>query len=69
MIKPIHNEGDYKIALERVEALWGAKQLGPKRRVSDVLNRKRHLTLPQIAKLHKELHIPYESLIEERYYL
>ncbi|RAP36797.1 transcriptional regulator [Legionella quinlivanii] len=120
MIKPIHNENDYKIALERVEALWGAKQdtpagdeldvllvliegyenknhqmppsdpvdaihflmdqmnltrkdleafLGPKSRVSDVLNRKRHLTLPQIVKLHKELHIPYESLIEERYYL
>ncbi len=38
--------------------------LGPKSRVSDVLNRKRHLTLPQIVKLHKELHIPYESLIE-----
>lgn len=120
MIKPIHNENDYKISLERVETLWGAEQdtpegdeldvllvliegyenkshpmppsdpvdainflmdqmnltrkdleafLGPKSRVSDVLNRKRNLTLPQIVKLHKELHIPYESLIEERYYL
>ncbi len=37
--------------------------LGPKSRVSDVLNRKRHLTLPQIIKLHKGLHIPYDSLI------
>jgi HTH-type transcriptional regulator/antitoxin HigA len=120
MIKPIHNERDYQIALERVEQLWGAKQdtpegdeleillvlvegyenkhyqipssdpveailflmdqlkltrkdlesfLGPRSRVSDVLNRKRSLTLPQIVKLHKELHIPYESLIEERHYL
>ena len=120
MIKPIHNESDYKMALERVDYLWGAKPdtpegdeldvllvliegyeskhhpmppsdpvnailflmdqlnltrkdleffLGPKSRVSDVLNRKRNLTLPQIVKLHKELHIPYESLIEERHYL
>lgn len=43
--------------------------LGPKSRVSDVLNRKRNLTLPQIVKLHNELHIPYESLIEERHYI
>ena len=38
--------------------------LGPKSRVSDVLNRKRPLSLPQIKKLHKGLEIPYESLIE-----
>ncbi|MEW6668993.1 MAG: transcriptional regulator [Thermodesulfobacteriota bacterium] len=38
--------------------------LGPKSRVSEVLNRKRPLSLPQIKKLHKELGIPYESLIE-----
>jgi HTH-type transcriptional regulator / antitoxin HigA len=120
MIKPIHNESDYKMALERVDHLWGANPdtpegdeleillvlvegyenkhyqmppsdpvdailflmdqlnltrkdletfLGPKSRVSDILNRKRNLTLPQIVKLHKELHIPYESLIEERHYL
>lgn len=43
--------------------------LGPKSRVSDVLNRKRHLTMPQIVKLHKGLHIPYECLIKERQYL
>ncbi len=120
MIKPIHYENDYQMALKRVEALWGAQQdtaegdeldvllvlieayenkkhpippsdpvdaihflmdqmhlsrkdlelyLGPKSRVSDVLNRKRSLTMPQIVKLHKGLHIPYESLIEERQYL
>ena len=38
--------------------------LGPKSRVSDVLNRKRPLSLPQIKKLHKGLGIPYENLIE-----
>jgi HTH-type transcriptional regulator/antitoxin HigA len=120
MIKPIHHENDYQIALNRVELLWGAQQdtaegdeldvllvlieayenkhylmppsdpvdaiyflmdqmqlnrkdleiyLGPKSRVSDVLNRKRSLTMHQIVKLHKGLHIPYESLIEERQYL
>ena len=38
--------------------------LGPKSRVSDVLNRKRSLSLPQIKKLHKGMGIPYESLIK-----
>ena len=38
--------------------------LGPKSRVSDVLNRKRPLSLPQIKKLHKGMGIPYESLIK-----
>ena len=37
--------------------------LGPRSRVSDVLNRKRTLSLPQIKKLHKEMGIPYENLI------
>ena len=120
MIKPIHNESDYKIALARVEELWGAKEdtpegdeldvllvlvehyetknyqmppsdpvnailflmdqmnltrkdleefLGPRSRVSDVLNRKRSLTINQVIKLHKGLHIPYDSLIDDRQYL
>jgi HTH-type transcriptional regulator/antitoxin HigA len=120
MIKPIHHENDYQMALQRVDALWGAHKdtadgdeldvllvlieayenknhlmppsdpvdaifllmdqmnltrkdlepfLGPRSRVSDVLNRKRSLTLHQIVNLHKGLHIPYESLIEERQFL
>ncbi|MGC1181730.1 helix-turn-helix domain-containing protein [Legionella sp.] len=120
MIKPIHNDDDYKMALSRIEALWGAKGdspdgdeldvllvlveayenknhsmppsdpvdaifflmdqmnlnrkdlepfLGPRSRVSDVLNRKRSLTMHQIVNLHKGLHIPYESLIEEHRYM
>lgn len=120
MIKPIHDDDDYQLALARVETLWGAKEntpegdeldvllvlieayenknhpippsdpidaifflmdqmhlkrkdlepfIGPKSRVSDVLNRKRDLTLQQIVSLHKGLNIPYESLIDERRYL
>ena len=41
--------------------------LGPKSRVSDILNRKRHLSIAQIVKLHKGLHIPYECLIEKQF--
>lgn len=120
MIKPIHTDEDYQMALMRVEKLWGAQQdtpegdeldillvlteayesknypmppsdpvnailflmdqmnldrkdlepfLGPRSRVSDVLNRKRSLTMHQIVNLHKGLHIPYECLIEERRYI
>ncbi len=120
MIKPIHNEADYQLALSRVESLWGAKEdtpegdeldilmvlveayenknysmppsdpvdaifflmdqmhlnrkdlepfLGAKSRVSEVLNRRRSLTLHQIVNLHKGLNIPYESLIDEARYL
>jgi len=42
--------------------------LGPKSRVSDVLNRKRHLTMHQIVNLHRGLHIPYDSLIDASQY-
>ncbi|MDU9048082.1 MAG: hypothetical protein Q3M30_04490 [Candidatus Electrothrix sp. Rat3] len=38
--------------------------LGRKSRVSDVLNRKRSLSMKQIVKLHHGLGIPYESLID-----
>lgn len=38
--------------------------IGPKSRVSDVLNRKRPLSMKQIVKLHYGLGIPYESLID-----
>lgn len=42
-------------ALERV--------LGSRSRVSEVLNRKRPLTLAMIRGLHKQFHIPLESLV------
>jgi len=38
--------------------------LGPKSRVSDVLNRKRHLSMKQIVNLHRGIGIPYENLID-----
>lgn len=38
--------------------------IGTSGRVSEVLNRKRNLTLTMIRKLHEGLKIPYECLIE-----
>lgn len=40
-----------------------AKVLGYKSRVSEIFNGKRKLTLTMIRNLHRELKIPYESLI------
>jgi len=37
--------------------------LGQRSRVSEVLNRKRRLTLPMIRRLHNGLHIPLECLV------
>jgi len=37
--------------------------IGTRARVSEILNRKRELTLPMIRKLHKYLHIPARILI------
>ncbi len=37
--------------------------LGGRSKVSDVLNRKRNLSIAQIRKLHKGLNIPYENLM------
>ena len=37
--------------------------IGASGRVSEVLNKKRELTLPMIKRLHQGLKIPYESLI------
>jgi len=42
-----------------------AKIIGYKSRVSEILNRKRKLTLKMIPNLHQKLKIPYESLIAE----
>ena len=37
--------------------------IGSSGRVSEVLNRKRRLTLKMVKRLHDGLHIPYESLL------
>ena len=39
--------------------------IGPSGRVSEVLNRKRPLSLSMVRKLHDGLKIPYESLLAE----
>ena len=39
--------------------------IGPRGRVTEIINRKRPLTLPMIRRLHQNLHIPLESLIRE----
>jgi HTH-type transcriptional regulator / antitoxin HigA len=40
-----------------------AEIIGYKSRVSEILNRKRKLTLSMIKQLHNKLNIPYEALI------
>jgi HTH-type transcriptional regulator / antitoxin HigA len=40
--------------------------LGPKSRVSEILNRKRKLSTEQIYNLHKALNIPLEDLVNEK---
>jgi len=37
--------------------------IGPSGRVSEILNRKRPLSLRMVKRLHEGLHIPYESLL------
>ena len=37
--------------------------IGPSGRVSEVLSRKRRLSLQMVKRLHEGLHIPYESLL------
>ena len=39
--------------------------IGPSGRVSEVLNRKRPLSLRMVKRLHDGLKIPYESLLAE----
>ena len=70
-----YEEQHYKIEVpDPIEAIKfrmeqeGLKQkdlvtiVGSKSRVSEVLNRKRKLTIEMIRNLHKQLHIPIESL-------
>ena len=41
------------------------KYIGPRGRVSEILNRRRALSINMIRNLHSKLHIPLESLIGE----
>jgi HTH-type transcriptional regulator/antitoxin HigA len=113
-IKPISTEIDYKLALERIEILWGAKKgssegdeldllatlveawemknypvlppdpvdaikfrmsqmnltsgdigkiIGSRSRVSEILKRKRKITLKMAKALHEKLMIPAETFL------
>lgn len=65
---PIEYPDPVEAILFRMEQMGiGRKELEPmlgsRGRVSDVLNRKRSLSIQQIKNLHAELRIPFESLI------
>jgi HTH-type transcriptional regulator/antitoxin HigA len=65
---PIEAPNPVDAILFRVEQLGLTRKdlepyLGSRSRVSEVLNRKRELSLGQIRKLHAGLSIPYESLL------
>jgi len=74
----VYEEQNYAIdAPDPIEAIKfrmeqeGLKQkdlisiVGSKSRVSEILNKKRKLTIEMIRNLHKQLHIPIESLFLE----
>jgi HTH-type transcriptional regulator/antitoxin HigA len=42
-----------------------ARHWGDRRRVSELLNRKRRLSLRMVKNLHDALNIPYESLLAD----
>jgi len=71
-IKPIRNDDDLQRAFKRLEKIFQAEEgtsrdlepyIGQSGRVSEVLNRKRALSLRMVKRLHDGLRIPYESLL------
>ena len=65
---PIEAPDPVEAILFRVEQLGLTRKdlepfLGSRSRVSEVLNRKRDLSLTQIRRLHDGLRIPYENLL------
>ncbi|WP_037326621.1 hypothetical protein [Runella zeae] len=61
-VKPIHNEEEYKTAFKELDKVWDAKPNTPEG-VSEVLNRKRNLTLKMIKNLYHGLGIPANVLL------
>ena len=73
-LQPIRNDDDLQRAFARMDERFRMEQqnlnskdlekyIGSSGRVSEVLNRKRRLSLRMIKNLHDGLHIPYECLI------
>lgn len=70
-----HSDIPYPDPIDAIKYLmeengWKNKDLeqfiGPKSRVSEILNRKRYFTLQQIHNLHKHLGLPLEIFINEK---
>jgi len=59
-IRPIKTEADYNESMTKTDM---AKYLGSQSRVSEVLGRKRKLTLKMVKSLYKGLKIPAEILL------
>src|SRR3989339_1229298 len=53
----------FRMAQQNLTAKDLEPYIGSSGRVSEVLNRKRRLSLQMVKKLHTGLHIPYESLL------
>ena len=76
-IRPIKSKYDYEQVLDRVEAILFRMErqclqrkdlepfIGSRHRVSEILNRKRGLSLKMIRQLHRGLGIPLTILIGE----
>lgn len=64
---PVDPVGASKFRMEQQEltARDLERFIGPSGRVSEVLNRKRPLSLRMVKRLHEGLKIPYESLLTE----
>lgn len=65
---PIESPDPVEAILFRMEQMGIARKdlapfLGGRNRVSEVLNRKRNLTIKQIKSLHENLKIPFENLL------
>ena len=54
-----------KFRMEKMKKKDLAAVLGYRSRVTEILNKKRKLSLKMIRNLHEKLNIPYESLIQD----
>ena len=61
-MKILKTEEEYNIALKQVDLI---EAFGGRNRASEVLNRKRRLTLEMIRKLSKLLNVSINSLVSE----
>ena len=63
-IRPIRTEEDYDAMLLRIDAIF-ADLLNSRSRASEILNRKRPLSLDQIRKIAKAWNVPAQAMIGE----